>query len=221
MFPVQKWILAPSDGIFHSMNCPITSERCSGIVECWYKLIDSFPDLPVHKGWENLLALSFYNVPYWFTKCQALHLFTHCKVPMHRKCPPQFFPFLLKHFVWKIKSAVSNTHGFLLRFTVQFYSERTKCSDFSAQTSTGFISLFRPILRTLDSMCLLIGLCVQSPRVLPSPAESVHAGRSESGAPRSAVYSHCTHICTHTEFIWTYIKATAKAQGDRSQENTQ
>lgn len=93
-------------------------------------------------------------------KCQTLHLFTNmlpCKAPMHRKCPAQFISFLLEHFVWKIKSAVSNRHGFLLMFTVQFYPERTKCgfvecSDFSAQTSIGLINLFRPVLRMLGSM---------------------------------------------------------------------
>lgn len=73
-------------------------------------------------------------------KCQTQLLFTnmlHCKAPMHRKRTSQFTSFLLKHFGWKMKSAVSNSHGFLLMFTVQFYPERTEhgfveCSDFSA-----------------------------------------------------------------------------------------
>lgn len=67
-------------------------------------------------------------------------------------------------------------------FTVQFYSGRTKCefvqcSGFSAQTSKGLINLFRPVLRMLDSTWF-IDWFVQGSRALPSPAESVHTGRT-------------------------------------------
>lgn len=113
-------------------------------------------------------------------KCQTLHLFTnmlHCKAPMHRKHPAQFISFLLKHSVWKIKSAVSNGHGFLLMFTMQFHPERTEhgfveWNDFSALAS-GLINLFRPVLRVLGSMWFIDQIVCLGSRVLPSPAGSV------------------------------------------------
>lgn len=159
---------------------------------------------------ETLRALSVCTVPYWFNEVpKSAIVFTRCIAkPQFIENAQSNFCFLQKHFVWRIKSAINNTHGFLLVLMVWFYSNGTQHRFVQHKSLRWFLSLDEhkfskhSCLKDAGSVCLprapeLSSLCTACAEVSPIwPAAYSHrahtlsflnAYKSHLQKPRTAV----------------------------------